>query len=247
MDTPSNLNDLVKERFPERHMSAIARALIKLATDRAVRSELPQLDLHVCRFISSLEKGDPLSSESALVSLYSCLHSAGSRYSPAEQRHLKARGGYASYPGGFSPLIRAEPFIRPESRIADLGAGNGLQGLFFQSLYPHHKTLQIELSAEMIRLGMIFQHALGIEQDRVEWINDDIVNVPIHDIDFLYLYRPARPFEGGRDIYNAIAGKLLAGEKPRVIFSIADCLAEYLDDRFSVFYTDGHLTCFRKE
>ena len=140
----------------------------------------------------------------------------------------------------------AKKFIKPESIVADLGAGNGLQGLLLQRICPHRKTLQIELSSELIRLGKIFQESLGISSDRIEWIHDDIVNVSIDTADFIYIYRPAKPIDRGRELYQSIARKLSAGNKPLIIFSVADCLAAFLDKRFSVFYTDGHLTCFIK-
>jgi hypothetical protein len=112
---------------------------------------------------------------------------------------------------------------------------------------PTPKTLQIELSSEMIRVGWIFQQALGISDDRVEWVNDDIANVSIEDVDFVYIYRPARPLGSGRELYQAITCKLAEVRKPLIVFSVADCFAKFLDKRFSIFYTDGHLMCFFKE
>lgn len=99
----------------------------------------------------------------------------------------------------------------------------------------------------MIRVGRIFQQALGINADRVEWIHDDIVTVSIETADFIYIYLPAKPLEGGKEVYEAIARKLSTGRRPLVIFSVADCLAKFLNSQFSIFYTDGHLTCFVKK
>ncbi|MEW6586643.1 MAG: class I SAM-dependent methyltransferase [Nitrospirota bacterium] len=240
-------HDFSGSKLPEKHAADIAEALLQLASDSAVRSELPGLNPYAERLSAAIEKGDPQSVEQYLVGLYAQLHSAGSNYSPSEKEILRKRNGYLSYPGGLSPIVCAERFIRPESIVADLGAGNGLQGLLLQRFYPHRKTLQIEISAEMIRIGRIFQRALGIDADRVEWIHDDIVNVSIEDVDFVYIYRPARPHGGGGETYRTIAQKLAEMRKPVVVFSVADCLAGFLDKRFSVFYTDGHLTCFRKE
>ena len=230
-----------------KQMNAISRAIFKLATNDFVRSELPNLDQYVKSFMAAMEKDDPSALEYALNRLYIQLHIAGSKYSPSERKLLSIRNGYSCYPGGLSPLIMAEPFIKSESIVVDLGAGNGLQGLLLQRVYPHQKTLQIELSSEMIRVGRIFQQALGISDDRVEWINDDIANISIEDVDFVYIYRPARPFGSGRELYQAIARKLAQVRKPLIVFSVADCLAKFLDKRFSIFYTDGHLTCFFKE
>lgn len=247
MNLAQHLNNSLKNKFLEKQMVTISQAILELATDDAVRSELPDLDRDVKNFMAAIEEDNPIALEYALVNLYIRLHNAGSKYSPSEREILKMRNGYASYPGGFSPLIKAETFIRPESIVADLGAGNGLQGLLLQRLYPHQKTLQIELSSEMIRVGQILQRVLGISDDRIEWINDDIVNVSIKDIDFIYIYLPARPSERGSELYRAIAHKLAEVQRPLVVFSIADCLAKFLDKDFSIFYTDGHLTCFFRE
>jgi len=242
-----NLNTFLENKFPEKQMAVIAQSLLELATNSTVRSELLDLDQYVKSFMREMEEGDSSSLENVLLKLYIRLHSAGSQYAPTEKELLIKRKGYSCHPGGLSPLIRAERFIRPESIVADLGAGNGLQGLLLQYICPHRKTLQIEISSELIRIGRIFQQALGISADRVEWIHDDIVNVSIEDADFVYLYRPAKPLDSGNELYQAIAQKLSAGNKPLVVFSVADCLAKFLDKRFSIFYTDGHLTCFVKK
>jgi len=233
-----------ENRFSEKQMAVIAKSLLDLATHSTVRSEMPDLDQYIKDILSALENGDPSSIEDALLTLYIQLHNAGSRYSPSEKEILKKRNAYLCHPGGFSPLIIAKKFIRPETIVADLGAGNGLQGLLLQCICPHRRTIQIELSAELIRIGNIFQEALGISSDRIEWIHDDIVNVSIDTADFIYLYRPAKPLESGKELYQSIARKLSSGNKPLVIFSVADCLGQYLDTRFSISYTDGHLTCF---
>ncbi|MDQ7787869.1 MAG: class I SAM-dependent methyltransferase [Thermodesulfovibrionales bacterium] len=226
---------------------ALTKSLLALATNTAVQKEFPDLDHYVKNLMGALQTGDIPLTENALLSLYTRLHGAGARYSPEERERLSKRKGYACYPGGLSPLIRAVQFIRPDSVVADLGAGNGLQGLLLQCICPHRKTIQVEISSALIRVGQIFQHTLGIEADRIEWIHDDIVHVSIEEADFIYLYLPAKPLDGGKEVYEAIARKLNRTEKPIVIFSIADCLAGFLGRRFSVVYTDGHLTCFIKK
>ncbi len=223
---------------------ALTTSLLDLATDIAVQKEFPDLDRYAKNLMGALQEGDIPLTENALLSLYTQLHGAGSRYSPREKEQLSKRKGYGCYPGGLSPLVKAVQFIRPDSVVADLGAGNGLQGLLLQCICPHRKTIQVELSSELIRVGRIFQHALGIDTDRVAWIHDDIVHVSIEEADFIYLYLPAKPLDGGKEVYEAIARTLNRTEKPRVIFSIADCLAGFLGKEFSIFYTDGHLTCF---
>ena len=225
----------------------VINSLLKLATNSIVQTEIPNLDCYLENLNHSLRENDPSSLESNLLNLYAQLHGAGSVYSPYERKLLTERKGYSCYPGGLSPLIKAVQFVKPESIVADLGAGNGLQGLLLQCLSPHRKTIQIEISSEMIRIGRIFQQALGISDDRMEWIHDDIINVSIKTADFIYIYLPAKPLEGGKEVYEAIANKLRMMNRPLVVFSVADCLAKFLNGQFSIFYTDGHLTCFVKE
>lgn len=225
----------------------VINSLLKLATNFIVQAEIPHLDCYVKNLSSALRENDPSSLESNLLNLYTQLHGAGSVYSPYERKLLTERKGYSCYPGGLSPLIKAVQFVKPESIVADLGAGNGLQGLLLQCLSPHRKTIQIEISSEMIRIGRIFQQALGISDDRIEWIHDDIINVSIKTANFIYIYLPAKPLEGGKEVYEAIANKLRMMNRPLVVFSVADCLAKFLNGQFSIFYTDGHLTCFVKE
>lgn len=226
---------------------AITKSLLGLATNAAVQKEFPELDRYAKNLEDALESGDIALVEISLLSLYTRLHGAGSGYSPREREQLSKRKGYACYPGGLSPLVKAVQFIGPDSVVTDLGAGNGLQGLLLQRICPHRKTIQVEISSQLIRVGRMFQQALGIDADRVEWIHDDIVRVSVEEADFVYLYLPAKPLDGGREVYEAIARTLSMAEKPRVIFSIADCLAGFLGREFSVAYTDGHLTCFVKQ
>ncbi|MFZ5906336.1 MAG: hypothetical protein ACOYVJ_02860 [Nitrospirota bacterium] len=241
------MNDLFGNPGRENQTSILIGSLLKLSANTAIQAELPDLDGYTENLVSSLDKGDPSFVETSLLSLYIRLHGAGSGYAPPEREQLAKRRGYACHPGGLSPLIKAVDFIKADSVVADLGAGNGLQGLLLQCLCPHRKTIQVEISAELIRVGRIFQRALGIGDDRVEWIHDDIVHAPIDEADFIYLYLPAKPLEGGKEVYEAVARTLSRMEKPLLIFSVADCLAKFLDSRFSLFYTDGHLTCFARK
>jgi hypothetical protein len=227
--------------------SIVIESLLKLATEPIVQAEIPNLDCYVKKLGGALREDDSSSLETNLLNLYAQLHGAGSVYSPCERKLLAERKGYSCHPGGLSPLIKAVQFVRSGSIVADLGAGNGLQGLLLQCLSPHRKTIQIEISSEMIRIGRIFQQALGISDNRIEWIHDDIINVSIKTADFIYIYLPAKPLEGGKEVYEAIANKLSMMNRPLVIFSVADCLAKFLNGQFSIFYTDGHLTCFIKE
>ena len=154
-------------------------------------------------------------------------------------------GGYWCHAGGLSPLLRAGAFVGPETVVGDFGAGNGLQGLLLQTLTPHARTVQIEISARMRDIGEELREWLGVPAGRVEWATDDVMNVPATGYDFIYLYRPVRPEGPGRDFYTRFARDVESEPRPPVIFSVADCLRDFLSDRYEVFYRDGHLTCFR--
>lgn len=244
MNLARNLNNLLQNRFPEKQMTTIAQTLLEIAANDVVQAEMLDIKHHIKTLMEAMKSNDSFALEHAMVNLYAHLHVAGATYSSDELKLLKTRDGYSCISGGLSPLIKAEPFINSESIVADLGAGNGLQGLLLQRLYPHKRTLQIELSSEMIRMGKIFQKALGINNNRLKWINADITDVSLETVDFIYIYRPAHPSENGKKLYQVIANKLITVDKPLIIFSVADCLSEFLDEHFSIFYTDGHLTCF---
>jgi hypothetical protein len=240
-------NKLMEDIFLEEQTRTVERALIDLASDSTVQNELPDIVHHLESYLLLKEKGDTSELEIAFIELYIKLHTAGSGYTSPEKELLKEKSGISCLPGGISPLIMARQFIGPKSTVADLGAGNGLQGLLLQRISPHRKTMQIEISAGMVRMGRVFQHALGIGEDHVEWINGDMANVSLEPVDFIYMYRPAKPHEGGNELYRAIARKLSALRRPIVVFSVADCLGRFLDKRFEVFYDNGYLTCFCKE
>jgi SAM-dependent methyltransferase len=225
----------------------IIDSLLRIADDRRVCAELPRVKTLADNLREGMEEGDPEAAEMSLVRLYTYLHSAGCYYSEREREVLRRRNSYGCYPGGFDPIIKAGPYIREGTVVADLGSGNGLQGLLLQRLYPHYKTIQVEISSEMIRIGRLFQNALGIERDRVEWINDDIMNFSTRGVDFLYIYLPVRPSGRGLELYRAMADELLAWDKPMYIFSIADAIHGFIKDGFDVFYSDGHLTCMERK
>ena len=183
--------------------------------------------------------------EETFLELYAHLHMSEAPYTSDERRRMDAVGGYWNHAGGISPILKAEPWIHPETISADFGAGNGLQGLLLQLLYPHAKTVQIEISSRMKDIGDGLREWLGVPRKRVEWIVDDVLDVPASGYDFIYLYRPVRPEGRGRDFYTRFAREVEGEEKPPIIFSIADCLRDFLSDRYEVFYGDGHLTCFK--
>lgn len=189
------------------------------------------------------EDGERL--EERFLELYCHLHMHEAPYTVAERRRVDETGGYWCHAGGLSPVLRAGPCIGRETVSADFGAGNGLQGLLMMLLDPHRRTVQIEISGRMVAIGQRLQRWLGISEDRVRWIVDDVLNVSARGFDFIYLYRPVRPEGEGRRFYERFAAEVAGATRPVTIFSVADCLRDFLPESFVVFATDGHLTCFR--
>jgi hypothetical protein len=193
----------------------------------------------------AVERGSSEEVEARLLDVYAHVHMNQAPYSPDERRRMDAAGGYWNHAGGLSPVVKAGPWISPETLSADFGAGNGLQGLLLQILYPHARTVQIEISARMRDIGEGLREWMGVPSDRVKWVTDDVLNVPATGYGFIYLYRPVRPDGPGREFYTRLAREVESEPRPPVIFSVADCLRDFLSDRYEAFYGDGHLTCFR--
>jgi hypothetical protein len=105
--------------------------------------------------------------------------------------------------------------------------------------------VQIEIAGRMAEIGDGLRLWLGIPAERVQWLVADVMEAPATGYGFIYLYRPVRPEGHGRTFYTRFAREVESEARPPVIFSIADCLREFLSDRYEVFYRDGHLTCFR--
>ena len=194
----------------------------------------------------AVEKEGPEDVEARFLELYAHLHMNEAPYSLDERRRMDAAGGYWNHAGGLSPILKAGSWITPETVSADFGAGNGLQGLIMQKLYPHARTVQIEISSRMVEIGKRLQEWIGIAEDRVSWVVDDVLNVTPIGMDFVYLYRPVRPEGAGLAFYERFAADLDRAPRQVVVFSIADCLQEFLSDRFERFYYDGHLACYRR-
>lgn len=209
-------------------------------------SLFPRFDKLRSRLESAVSTGEAENLEDSFLELYAHLHMNESLYTSDERSRLDETGGYWNHAGGLSPILRAEPWIRPDTVSADFGAGNGLQGLLLQVLYPHRKTVQIEISTRATEIGRQICDWLRVPAERVEWVVDDVLNVTATGYDFIYLYRPVRPDGPGRAFYTRFASEVESEEQPPVIFSIADCLQDFLsEDRYEVFYGDGHLTCFK--
>jgi len=197
------------------------------------------------RLATTVDGSDSDEVEERFLELYAHLHMNQAPYSNEERSRMDAAGGYWNHAGGLSPILKAGPWIRPDTVSADFGAGNGLQGLLLQVLYPHAKTVQIEISARMAAIGDRLREWLGVPSDRVEWIVGDVLDIPATGYGFIYLYRPIRPEGPGHDFYTRFARDVESEDQPPIIFSIADCLQDFLSDRYVVFYSDGHLTCFK--
>ena len=209
--------------------------------DLGLFSEYPAL--HEA-FIESISTDDSEKIEEAFLELYCHLHGYEAPYTPDERNRVNQTGGYWCHAGGINPIIKAGPWIGRQTVLADYGAGNGLQGLFYQKLYPHKKTIQIEISSKMVNVGRQLQKWLRIPERKVEWIVADVCDILPVNMDFIYLYRPLKPVGEGDDFYRRFASALIEQNRSVVIFSIADCLRQYLPSAFRVFYSDGHLTCF---
>jgi hypothetical protein len=213
----------------------------------------PEDPLGLCRNFSELQRhfreavetAQPDVVEEAFLNLYCGVHGHEAPYTDAERKRMDQLGGYWCHAGGLAPILRAGEHIGPDTVSADFGAGNGLQGLLLQKLYPHARTIQIEISSRMVAWGKMLQKWLGIDEDRVTWIVGDVLDHSPQGIDFIYLYRPVRPEGQGRRFYEQFAAALADSPDKVVIFSIADCLKPFLAGDFEVFYSDGHLTCFR--
>ena len=204
-------------------------------------------DLHAA-FVQALNgpasDGDRL--EEAFLALYAHVHGHDVPLTIEERARFKAQDAYVNHVGGLSPILRAGPFIGPDTVSADYGAGNGLQCLLMMVLHPHRRTVQIEISSRLVESGRALQRWLGVPEHKVQWITGDICDVPPMGIDLLYLYRPVRPGGAGDRFYRGLAAQLESEGGPEIILSVADCLGPFLSDRFEVFESDGHLTCFRR-
>jgi hypothetical protein len=206
----------------------------------------PAYEEHRAAFLAAAAGDDGEALEEMFLALYCSLHGHEAPYSKAERRRVTVTGGYWAHAGGLSPVLKAGPLIGPASVVGDFGAGNGLQGLLMQVLDPHALTIQIEISGRMVEAGRALQRWLEIPEERVRWVVGDVIETSPVGMDLIYLYRPVRPVGEGRKFYEHFAAELGSTRDPVVILSVADCLSEFLPEDFTVFYGDGHLTCYRR-
>lgn len=195
--------------------------------------------------LAARDSGNSSDREIVLINLYLCLHAAGAAYQQEESDTLAAWSGLDCLPGGMLPLMLARHLIGPDSVTADLGAGNGLQGLLLQRLCLHHKSRLLEISGRLIEMGRLYQQALNLEPQQVAWEHADVAKADLAGVDLIYLYRPTRPGDNGHAFYREVAAKLAAHDRSLTIVSMADCLAPFLDDRFRILYANEFLRVFR--
>lgn len=232
--------NLIDDIYSEPVMRAIDEGLVRIASGTGYRG--------VADALRALEAAEAGARELALLELYVQLHSAGSEYSQPEYDGLRAAAGIGNLPGGLAPLVIASELIGPASTVADLGAGNGLQGLLMQHIAPHALTIQVELSGRMIEAGRAMQRALGVKDGRIRWVHGDLaVSYVEEDADLIYLYRPVKPHGCGNAIYAALAKRICRSRKVRHIISLADCLGRHLaGGPFGVAFSNEYLTVFER-
>lgn len=229
-----------------RRLAALMRLVAGLPAPPEGERLFPRFGELRTAFLESVHAADARTVEERFLELYAHLHMHEAPYTADERARLDATGGYWSHAGGLSPILKAGSWLHAGSRSVDLGAGNGLQGLLMQRMYPHARCCQIEISSAMVDIGQRLQAWLGVPAERVEWRVADVLATPLGGWDFIYLYRPVRPDGPGNRFYRRLVGSIEAEAGEVVIFSIADCLAEFLPGTFERFYSDGHLTCYRK-
>jgi len=228
----------------ERTLLRVAALFDELAARPGIDDIVPSFLRFHGELVAARAGGDPDAVEVALARLYCVVHGSGGAYAESERRDFDALGGYWCHAGGLEPLHLIAPFVGPGTRSVDYGAGNGLQGLLFQHLYPHRLTTLVELGGPMIEQGRRLQALLGIPEGRVVWAHANIMDVPPREFDLVYLYRPVRPEGAGRAFYEMFAREVSRARQPVTIVSVADCLKDFLPAAFRVLHNDGQVTIF---
>ncbi|VFQ42842.1 hypothetical protein [Desulfoluna butyratoxydans] len=220
----------------------IEKALMTLAGHPEVLRLAPEAETWRNHLAAARVDGDTEEQEYALLELYRTLHTAGAGYTEEEKKQLDEQKGLHGLSGGLLPLLMTKELVSPDTCMADLGAGNGLQGLLLQCLCPHRHTLQVELSKGHLNAGRLFQRILGIADHRVSWRHGDLFATDLSGVTLLYLYRPVRPSETTLPLYRKLAATIGAMDRPIHLVSVADCLTPHLDPPVSPLYDDGFVT-----
>ena len=228
--------------YASEETSVIEKALVTLARHPDVQRLAPEAKIWLAQLSDAKTTEDLEEREYALLELYRTLHTAGSGYSHDEKQHLKSQKGLHGLSGGFLPLFMARALITPSTCLADLGAGNGLQGLLLQCLAPHAHTLQVELSQSHLAAGRLYQQVLGIPAQRISWVHGDLFTADLSRTTLVYLYRPVRPSETTLPLYQTLAATLEAVAPPLHIVSVADCLMPHIKSPIPPLYSDGFIT-----
>lgn len=238
--------NLRKNIYLEKDVYKIEQALTKIAKSEIVKVKVP--DSLNC--LDDLKKGikeeDIKMRESALIELYIALHQGGRGYSDKEEELLKEKRGLKGLPGGILPVIIASHLIEEDYVFVDLGAGNGLQGLLLQYIFPHRLTRQIELAKAHLDTGSIYENQLGFDEKKILYENIDILSGDFSNVDFIYMYRPVRPIDSGLEFYKNLYNKLKQIKKPHFILSVADCFEPFLGQEYKKIYENEFLKVFKK-
>lgn len=227
-----------------RTLARVGELFDELAARPGIDGIVPSFTRFHGELLAARQGGDPDAIETALARLYCVVHGSGGAYAGSERREFDALGGYWCHAGGLEPLHLIAPYIGPDTRLVDYGAGNGLQGLLFQHLYPHRLTTLVELGGPMIEQGRRLQALLGVPADRVAWVHASIMDVPPREFDVIYLYRPVRPEGPGRAFYEMFAREASGVGHPLTIVSVADCLKDFLPAEFGIVRDDGQVAVF---
>ncbi|HEY5998903.1 MAG TPA: class I SAM-dependent methyltransferase [bacterium] len=228
----------------ERVLARVGTLFDELAARPGVDEIIPSFTRLHRELQEARRSGDADRIEIALARVYCVAHGSGGAYSPADRSAFEALGGYWCHAGGLEPLHLIAPFIGPETRLVDYGAGNGFQGLLIHHLWPHRLTTMVELGGPMIEQGRLLQALLGIPADRVAWVHANILDVPPDEFDVIYLYRPVRPEGPGRAFYEMLAGGLDALRRPVTVVSVADCLRQFLRVPVRIHHDDGQVVVY---
>lgn len=224
--------------FLEKGVTKIEEALLKISKSERVSKAFPLINEKAMELKTAKNVDER---ELAFIELYIALHQAGVGYTEKEEKLLNGRRGLKGLPGGILPVILCSHLMKKDYVFADLGAGNGLQGLLLQYLFPHKQTRQIEFSASHLETGRLYMDALELDKESLSFEQGDILDSKLGDIDLIYMYRPARPMEEGILFYEKLSEKLALKKEPFILVSVADCFEKYIKTDFKKLFESEFL------